>query len=61
MRWLTILLAIALPFLVYALWLRLERGRRRAAARGDRWPWSWLVLAALLLVVVYLLSLRIFG
>jgi len=65
LRWLAILLAVALPFAVYGLWLTLERGRRRAAKTGEggwrSWPWSWLLLASLGLLIAYLLSLRIFG
>ncbi|GAB5470563.1 MAG: hypothetical protein Kilf2KO_35930 [Rhodospirillales bacterium] len=66
LRILLILLAIVLPFAVYGGWLALERRRKRAWIAGkdrgwETWPWAWLILSSIALVVLSFLIMRIFN
>ncbi|MEO1192795.1 MAG: hypothetical protein AAFY02_13620 [Pseudomonadota bacterium] len=64
-RVLLILLALVLPFAVYAGYLALERRRKKAWIEGresgpDTWPWGWLILSSIALVILIFLAMRIF-
>ena len=61
-----IALAIALPFALYALWQFAERKRLQAEVQGktgtfSSWPFGWLILASLILIILSFLAMRIFG
>ena len=61
---LTVLLPIALPFILYAIFLVFSRRRARAAGDprgGADWqdaPWGWIATASALLLVSTLLVVR---
>ena len=63
---LTVVLPIALPFLIYGVYLLLARRRARLAGQGDlpgwqKAPWHWLSLAAVLLLAAGLITVREMG
>mgnify|MGYP006428042471 CR=1 FL=1 len=53
---LTVVLPIALPFLVYAVYVVLARARGTQDAGTGQPPWSWLVLAGVGLMAATLLG-----
>ncbi len=64
-RLLIALIAVALPFLVYFLWMVLERRRDQALTQGtnDAWarvPWGWLILSSLVLIILSFLAMWFF-
>ena len=63
---LTVVLPIALPFLIYGVYLVLARRRARLAGQQDlpgwqKAPWHWLSLAAVLLLATGLIAVREIG
>lgn len=63
-RVIIILGSLLLPFLVYLLWLRLSRRKEELRAQGrlEAWralPWTWLIIAGLLLMGATLVTLRL--
>ena len=62
-KFLTIVLPLILPFLIYALYLTMARRRARLAGEGDlpRWqnaPWTWIIAAGVLLMMASLIAFR---
>jgi hypothetical protein len=58
-------IAIVLPFAVYLIWLALSRRKEALVAEGrlPGWqalPWTWLIVAGVLLLIASLLAMRIF-
>jgi hypothetical protein len=63
-KFLTIVLPIALPFLVYWGYVVLARWRARKTGGAERdipWPWAVLTLVGVLLMVSTLVGYRILG
>lgn len=64
-RLLVILVAFVLPPLLYLAYLRLARRKQDLAAAGrlSGWralPWTWLIIAGVLLMIALLLAMYIF-
>ena len=62
-KFLTIVLPLILPFLIYALYLTLARRKARLAGEGDlpTWqkaPWTWIIAAGVLLLMASLITFR---
>lgn len=65
-RILVFIIALVLPFAVYLLYLSLTRRKQELAAEGrlPAWqalPWTWLLVASVLLLVAMLVAMRIYG
>lgn len=63
-RILIILGSLLLPLVVYLLWLRLSQRKEELRAQGrlEFWrslPWTWLIIAGLLLMGATLVTLRL--
>ncbi len=63
-RLIVIVGSLLLPFLVYLLWLALSRRKAQLSAEGrlPAWqalPWTWLIIAGVLLMGVTLVTLRL--
>ena len=61
---LTVVLPIALPFLVYWVYVLLARRRARALAEGEPpgWqdaPWTWIIASSVVLLAATLITTRL--
>ena len=65
-RVLVLLVALGLPFVAYFAYMKLARRKQALEAAGQlpAWqalPWTWLIVASVLLLVVTLVVLRFTG
>ena len=63
-KFLTVILPIALPFLVYFGYRALARRRARSGGPPPRWqeaPWHWILLAGVSLMLAALIFWRVTG
>jgi uncharacterized BrkB/YihY/UPF0761 family membrane protein len=63
-KFLTIVLPLLLPFLIYGLYLVLAQRKARLAGAGKlpRWqdaPWTWILIAGAVLLAVTLIAFRL--
>lgn len=65
-RILIILVCLLGPLAIYLLWIRLVWRKQELAAAGrlERWralPWTWLIVAGVLLLAVTLIGMNLLG
>lgn len=65
-RILVLAIAFTLPFAAYFLYLKLARRKQALKAAGQlhgwrAWPWTWLILAGVLLLIAILVTERFTG